>query len=141
MKSESEVAQSYLTLCDPMDCSLPCSSLHGIFQARVLEQVAISFSRGSSQPRDRTWVSHIVGRRFTVWATREVSALVLYILFFKEVAKNVCGGPLYLYAVSSMVVSYITAVVQLTNLIPVSPVLYILIYVYVYLVLYILSYL
>ena len=64
-----------------MDCSLPCSSLHGIFQARVLEQVATSFSRGSSQPRDRTWVSHIVGRRFTVWATREVSALVLYILF------------------------------------------------------------
>ena len=44
MKSESEVAQSYLTLCDPVDCSLPCSSLHGIFQARVLEQVAIAFS-------------------------------------------------------------------------------------------------
>ena len=54
-----------------MDCSLPCSSTHGIFQARVLEWVAISFSRGSSRPRDRTWVSHIVGRRFTIWATRE----------------------------------------------------------------------
>ena len=59
-------------LCDPMDCSLPCSSIHGIFQTRVLEWVAISFSRGSSQPRDRTWVSCIVGRRFTVWATREI---------------------------------------------------------------------
>ena len=47
-----EVAQSYLTLCDPMDYSLPGSSVHGIFQARVLEWVAISFSRGSSQPRD-----------------------------------------------------------------------------------------
>ena len=53
-----------------MDCSLPGSSVHGIFQARVLEWVAISFSRGSSRPRDRTWVSRVVGRRFTVWATR-----------------------------------------------------------------------
>jgi len=71
-ESESEVAQSCPTLCDPMDCSLQCSSVHEIFQARVLEWVAISFSRGSSQPRDRIWISHIVGRRFTVRATREV---------------------------------------------------------------------
>ena len=62
----SEVTQSCLTLCDPMDCSLTCSSVHGIFQARVLEWVAISFSRGSSRPRDRTQVSHVVGRPFTV---------------------------------------------------------------------------
>ena len=48
VKSESEVAQSCLTLRDPMDCSPPGSSIHGIFQARVLESVAISFSRGSS---------------------------------------------------------------------------------------------
>ena len=54
-----------------MDCSLPGSSIHGIFQARVLEWVAISFSSGSSRPRDRTHVSHIAGRRFTLWATRE----------------------------------------------------------------------
>ena len=47
----------------------------GFFQARVLEWVAISFSRGSSQPRDRTRVSHIVGRRFTVWATRKALKL------------------------------------------------------------------
>ena len=71
-ESESEVAQSCLTLCDPMDCSLPRSSIHGIFQARVLEQVAISFSRASSQPRDQTWVCCIVDRNFTIWATREV---------------------------------------------------------------------
>ena len=58
--------------CDPMDCSLPRSSIHGIFQARVLEWGAIAFSIGSSQPRDRTWVSHIVDRYFTIWATREV---------------------------------------------------------------------
>ena len=67
--SESEVSQSCPTLCDPIDCSLPGSSVHGIFQARVLEWVAISFSRRSSWPRDRTQVSYIVGRRFTVWAT------------------------------------------------------------------------
>ena len=71
LKTESEVAQSYPTLCDPMDCSLPGSSLHGILQARVLEWSAISFSRGSSWPRDRTRVSHIPGRRFNHWATRE----------------------------------------------------------------------
>ena len=53
----SEVAQLCLTLCDPMDYSLPGSSLHGILQARILEWVAISFSRGSSRLRDRTWVS------------------------------------------------------------------------------------
>ena len=54
-----------------MGCSLPSSSVHGIFQAIVLECIAISFSRGSSQPRDQTRVSRIVDRRFTVWATRE----------------------------------------------------------------------
>ena len=51
-ESESEVAQSCLTLSDPKGCSLPGSSVHGVFQARILEWVAISFSRGSSQPKD-----------------------------------------------------------------------------------------
>ena len=55
----------------PMACILPVSSIHGIFQAGVLEWVVISFSRGSSRPRDWTWVSLIAGRRFTLWATRE----------------------------------------------------------------------
>ena len=59
-----------------MDCSLPGSYICGIFQARRLEWVAISFSRRSSQPRNWTQVSHIVGRRFTVWATREVPRYV-----------------------------------------------------------------
>ena len=54
-----------------MDCSLSGSSVHGIFQTRVLEWIAIAFSRGSSWPRDRTRVSRIAGRHFTVWATRE----------------------------------------------------------------------
>ena len=50
--------------------NLPGSTIHGIFQARILEWVAISFSRRSSWPKDWTWVSRIIGRRFTVWATR-----------------------------------------------------------------------
>ena len=61
----------------PMDCSPPGSSVHGIFQARVLEWVAISFSRGSSQPRDRTPVSRTAGRCFTIWATRECGTYIL----------------------------------------------------------------
>ena len=72
LDGESEVTQSCPTLWNPMDCSLPGSSVHGIFQAIVLEWIAISFSRGSSQPRDWTWVSRIVDRLFTIWATREV---------------------------------------------------------------------
>ena len=54
-----------------MDCSSPRSFLHGISQVRILEWVAISFSRGSSQPRDQSWVSCIAGRFFIIWATRE----------------------------------------------------------------------
>ena len=61
-----------LTLCNPTDCSPPGSSVHGILQARILEWVAMPFGRWSSQPRDRTWVSHTEGRFFTIWATRKV---------------------------------------------------------------------
>ena len=68
---ESEVVQSCPTLCDPVDCSLRGSSVHGILQARILKWVAISFSRGSSWPREGTWVSRIGGRCFNLWATRE----------------------------------------------------------------------
>ena len=59
------------SFCEPMNCSPPGSSVHGILQARILEWVAIPFSRASSQLRDWTWVSCIAGRFFTVWATRE----------------------------------------------------------------------
>ena len=64
--TQNKLAQSCPTLCDPMDCSLSGTSVHGIFQARVLEWIAIALSRGSSRPRDRTWVSCIADRRFTV---------------------------------------------------------------------------
>ena len=65
------VAQSCLTLCNPMDYNPPGSSVHGILQARILGWVAIPFSRGSSQPRDWTQVSQIAGKFFTIWATWE----------------------------------------------------------------------
>ena len=54
-----------------MDYSPPGSSVHGILQARILEQVAIHFSRRSSQSRDQTHISHIAGGFFTFWATKE----------------------------------------------------------------------
>ena len=63
---ESVSSPSCLTFCDPMDCSQPGSSVHGILQARILERVAIPFSRGSFQPRDQTQVSCIAGRFFTI---------------------------------------------------------------------------
>ena len=64
------VAQSCLTLCDQVS-SPPGFSVHGILQARLLERVAISFSRGSSKPRDQTQVSCTASRFFSIWATRE----------------------------------------------------------------------
>ena len=66
IKLKVKVAQSCPTLCDPMD-----HTVNEILQARILEWIAFPFSRGSSQPRDRTQVSHIAGRFFTSWATRE----------------------------------------------------------------------
>ena len=72
---QSEVVQSCPTLCDPMDCTLPGSSIHRVLQARILDYVAISLSRGSSRPRDRTCVSRITGRRFTAWATKTTSLI------------------------------------------------------------------
>ena len=62
---EVKATQSCPTLCDPMD------SIHGILQARILEWVAVPFSRGSSQPRDQTQISHMAGGFFTSWATKK----------------------------------------------------------------------
>ena len=73
--------------CNPVDCSLPGSSVHGIFQARILEWVSISYSRGSSLPRDQTQVSCIAGGFFTpeppgktVWMLENVQMLDYYVL-------------------------------------------------------------
>ena len=84
------VTQSCLTFWDPMDCSLPCSSVHGILQARILEWVAIPFSKGPSQPRDQTQVSFIAHRFFAVWATREQTANIRWIIKkAREFQKNI----------------------------------------------------
>ena len=87
------VAQSCLTLCDPMDCSLQGSSVLGIFQARLLEGMATAFSRGLSQPRDWTQVSCSAGGFFTIWATREAftmfywSLLLFTIYYFTSILR------------------------------------------------------
>ena len=78
MMTVTMCAHSCLTLHNTIDCSPLGPSVHGIFQARILEQVAISFSRGSSQPRDWTQISCIAGRFFTVRATKET--LISYVL-------------------------------------------------------------
>ena len=94
------VIQPCLTLCDPMDCSLLGSSVHGILQARILEWVAIPFPTGSSWPRDQIWVSCIAGRFFTVWTTREILKLVIntipHIIISIELARWLLVGPLIL---------------------------------------------
>ena len=82
------VTQSCLTLCDPIDCSPPGSSVHGILQARILEWVASPFSRGSPWPRDEAQVSYITGRFFTFWATR--GALYIYTTYWETVGS--CPG-------------------------------------------------
>ena len=73
------VAKSCLTLYDPMGCSPPGSSVHVIFQGRILEWVVTSFYREFSPPTDWTWASWIAGRFFTNWATREVRWLYIFI--------------------------------------------------------------
>ena len=75
------VTQSCPTLCNPMDCTLPGSSVHGILQARILEWAAISFSKGPYWPRDWTLVSLIADRFFTIWATREAHHMLISWVF------------------------------------------------------------
>ena len=74
---KKKVLVTQLWLWDLMDYSLPGSSLHEILQARILECVAIPFSRGSSQPRGWTWVSCIAGGFFTIWAISETFMKIL----------------------------------------------------------------
>ena len=94
-------AQSCLTLCDPMDNRPPGSSVHWVLQARILEWVAMPFSRESSQARDQTQLSHIAGRLFTIWATRE-----LHLVFRFPWSHLVCNGfsvfPYFSWLVGSM---------------------------------------
>ena len=86
LESESFSHSVISTLCNPMDCSPPGSSAHGISQARILAWLSIPFSRGSSPPRDQTQVSCIAGRFFTIRATRK--ALLSYIHYKKTYIKK-----------------------------------------------------
>ena len=76
-KVKVKVTQSCLTLCNPMDCSLPGSSVHGIFQTRILEWATVPFSRGSSQPRD--WTQVYRGGRFRNNIPRNMNYIYLNI--------------------------------------------------------------
>ena len=73
---------SCIQFCNSMDCSPPGFTVRRILQARILEWTAISFSRGSSQSRDQTWVSHVTGGCFTIWAIREAPCMVGVCLIF-----------------------------------------------------------
>jgi len=84
-------SQFYLTLCDPMDYSLPSSSVYGILQARILEQVAVSFSRESSLPRDQTQVSCSGGGFFTIWANN-----LFYQLHLEKSLKRLLNWPAWI---------------------------------------------
>ena len=77
LSSVVKVTQSCPTLCNPMDCSPPGSSVYGIFQARILEWITLPCSRRSPWTRNETWVSCIAGRFFTIWATREALSKVI----------------------------------------------------------------
>ena len=88
------ITQSCLTLCNPMDCVPSGSSVHGILQAWILEWVVIPLSRGSSWPRDQTWVFCIAGRFFTIWAIVEalkqsqILSLVLLCVWCQNLVHN-----------------------------------------------------
>ena len=77
-----------------MDCSLQGSSVHGILQARILEWVAMLFSRGSSQLRNQTWVLHTASRFFTIWATWEAPGLCIQFVYNSKVMWILAWNPL-----------------------------------------------
>ena len=78
----SLVSQSYVTFCNPMDCTQPGSSVHGVLQARVLKCVVIPSSRGTSRPRNQIQVSHIANGFITIWATKESLTNMLWLVAY-----------------------------------------------------------
>ena len=110
------ITQLCLTLCDPLDCSPPGSSVHGIFQIRLLEWVAISFSGGSSEPRDWPCISCMKGGLFTHWAIGEASCG--HWPFVYHLWRNICQvfGP-FIWVVCFVVLSLRTSLyIQDVNL-------------------------
>ena len=90
LKVKVKIAQLCPTLCDPMDWGLPGFSVHGILQAKILEWVAIHFSRRSSQPRYSSQVSSVAGGFSTVWATREAWDLNKYYTLYLYLFVHKC---------------------------------------------------
>ena len=91
-KVEVLAAQLCSTFCNPVDCNLPSFSIHGILQARILDWVAISFSRGSSWPRNQTWISSIADRFFTDWDMREAFTWLKISLIFSHLLCSLKPG-------------------------------------------------
>ena len=89
VKVQVIVIQLSPTICDPMDSSLPGLSLRGILQARILECVAMPSSRGSSPPRDWTWISGIAGRLYTISShnLKQIPDIVLFLYSRMHVLK------------------------------------------------------
>ena len=102
--------------CNPMDFSLPGSSVHGISQARILEWVTIPFSGGSSQPRDQTGVSWIGGQILYLWATKKDYIMILYYVFNKDILYPCIVWSqirwMYLYYITYMFVFILTFIVS-----------------------------
>ena len=110
VKGPPPCVQSGLTLFDPVDYNPPGSSVPGVFQARILECVDISFSRGSSQPGDQTQVSHIAGRFFTVEPPKlplYVSSLCLVLLCWMKFWESVMTFQVIVGAECSVILSSI----------------------------------
>ena len=90
---KENVSFSVMSDCNPMDCNPPGSSVHGILQARILKWAAISFSRGSSQPRDWTSRSSIGRQILYCWTTRETPELVIVWALHLLLPPDICGWP------------------------------------------------
>ena len=103
--ADGECAQSCPTLCDLMHCNPPCPSIHGILQARILEQVAISYSRGSSPPRNQIQVSSVscIGRWILYHCTTRKDVLTLIYYIFNSLFPRVFRSFLQTYSPSFVV--------------------------------------
>ena len=106
------VTQSCPTLCYPMDSGLPGSSVHGMFQARILGWIAISSSRGSSQTRDQIWVSRIAGRLFTIWVTRES---LMYWLLGHKMNRLLVGGFMFTCLAVELCLVFVVAICTIAS--------------------------
>ena len=130
------VAQLCPTLCDPINCNLPGSSVHRYLQARILEWVAIPFSRGSSWPRNWTQISCTAGKFFTIWATREapITSIDFYINFISYYLAELLFVLVLLLVVSLTISRFIILSTKIDSLtffsVPISLIIFYLVWLY-----------